>query len=52
VKRNNFKKKNRKKNEIIKIKKEINDKEILRNIIHRWKNNAQNIKVNEDYKNI
>ena len=52
VKRNNFKKKNKKKNEIIKIKKEINDKEILRNIIHRWKNNAQNIKVNEDYKHI
>ena len=52
VKRNNFKKKNKKKNEIIKIKKEINDKEILRGIIHRWKNNAQNIKVNEDYKNI
>ena len=49
VKRNNIKKKNRKKSE---IKKEINDKEILRNVIHRWKNNAKDIKVNEDYKHI
>ena len=52
VKRNGYKKKNKKKNEIIKVKKIIDNIEILRNIMHRWKNNAYNIKINDDYKNI
>ena len=52
VKRNNLKKKNKKKNDIIKVMKKINNEEKLRNIIHRWKNNADNLKINEDYKHI
>ena len=52
VKRNGYKKNNKKKNEIIKVKKIIDNIEILRNIMHRWKNNAYNIKLNDDYKNI
>ena len=52
VKRNGYKKKNKKKNEIIKVKKIIDNIEILRNIMHRWKNNAYNIKLNDDYKSI
>ena len=52
AKRNGYRKKNKKKNEIIKVKKIIDNIEILRNIMHRWKNNAYNIKINDDYKSI
>ena len=53
AKRHNFKKKNKKKNEIITVSsKIINNKELIRNIIYRWKNNAHKIKIIDDYKHI
>ena len=51
AKRINYKKKHKHRNEIIK-KTIINKKEILRNIIHRWKNNAHKLKIIDDYKHI
>ena len=53
AKRHNFKKKRIPKNEIITISSKIsNNKELLRSIIYRWKNNANKVKIIDDYKHI